>query len=289
MATLTGLKYQSYKFTLDYDSIEIKGNKAVVSLRENNEVVFESLAPEVSQLANLHHTFILHNKKGAWMIYQEEYQDEFSKAFTENSKNQLIEQINKKYQENKKSISPNNNMPTTPLTVNYSYNRSAAKFYSYTYRSYATKNTAYKSMYSQDGYGGDCTNFVSQILYAGAPQMSTGWMYNNKGTSTTDDDTWTLSWSVVPNLASFLTTNSGVGPYGSVIPTVYNGIGLDTADVVQVSSDGGVSYFHTVAAYQYVTNQWTIVGHDTDRFNYPIDNYFLLYTLRFIKINGWRS
>src|SRR5260221_9280893 len=33
MATLTGLKYQSYKYTLDYGSIEIKDNKAVVQLR----------------------------------------------------------------------------------------------------------------------------------------------------------------------------------------------------------------------------------------------------------------
>jgi hypothetical protein len=289
MATLTGLKYQSYQFTLDYDSIEIKNNKAVVQLRERHEVVYETMAPEVTQLVGLQHTFVLHNKKGIWSIHKEEYQDEFSKVFAENSKDQLIEQINKKYQENKKSLSSGSKVLAIPLAVNNSYDRNAAKSYSYTYRSYALKNTTYKSMYFQDGYGGDCTNFVSQILYAGAPKMSPNWKYDKKGTSTTDDDTWTLSWSVVGNLGSFLTSNTGVGPYGSVVPVTTTGGYLKSGDVILVSSNGGSSYFHAVAAYQFVNGTLTIVGHDTDRFNYSITNYLLLYTLKFIRIDGWRS
>jgi hypothetical protein len=289
MATLTGLKYQSYQFVLDYDSIEIKGNKAVVQLQESNEVVYETMAPEVTQLAGLQHTFVLHSKRGIWSIYKEEYQDEFSKVFDENSKDQLIEQINKKYKENKKSIFSRGKVMAMPFAVNNSYNRSAALSYSYTYRSYATKNTSYKSMYYQDGYGGDCTNFVSQILYAGAPKMSSNWKYDKKGTSTTNDDTWTNSWSVVGSLGNFLTTNTGIGPYGSVVPVTVTGGYLKSGDVILVSSDGGSYYFHAVSAYQFVNGSLTIVGHDTDRFNYPISNYLLLYTLKFIRIDGWRS
>lgn len=93
----------------------------------------------------------------------------------------------------------------------------------------------------------------------------------------------------VPDLGNFLTSNTGVGPYGKVIPTLAHGSGLNVADAVQLSSDGGVSWFHMVAAYQYVNSQWTIVGHDTDRLNYPINNYLLVYTLQYIQISGWRS
>jgi hypothetical protein len=213
-----------------------------------------------------------------WLIHKEEYQDEFSKAYAENSKDQLKENVNENYQQYKKNLSQQGGILASPLAVNNSYNRSAAKSYAYTYRSYATKNTTYKSMYWQDGYWGDCTNFVSQILYAGAPKMSPNWKYDKKGTTTTNDDTWTNSWSVVGSLGTFLTTNTGVGPYGAEVL----GSTLSSGDVILLSSDGGSYYFHAVAAYQYVNGVLTIVGHDTDRFNYSIVNYFI-YTVHSLK------
>lgn len=287
MATLTGLKFQSYQYTLIYDSIEVKNNKATVQLNENLEVVYETMSPETTYLANLQHTFVLHNKKGVWSIHKEEYQDEFSKVFAENSKEEIKERFKKNLEEHKSALLPNFKL-AVPLAVNNSYNRSAAKSYSYTYRSYSLKNTAYKSMYAADGYGGDCTNFVSQILYSGAPKMSTTWKYDNKGTGSTGDDTWTNAWSVVGSLGNFLTTNTGLGPYGTVVPVTSTGNYLNSGDVILLSSDGGSYFFHAVAGYQFVNGSLTIVGHDTDRFNYPIVNYFV-YTLKFIRIDGWRS
>lgn len=47
-ASLFDLSYISYSFTLDYDSIEIKDNKAVIQLRESHEIVFKALDPEPS-------------------------------------------------------------------------------------------------------------------------------------------------------------------------------------------------------------------------------------------------
>ena len=69
------------------------------------------------------------------------------------------------------------------------------------------RNPAYLDFH---GLGGDCTNFVSQCLYAGAGVMNRtpvyGWYYltgNNR----------TASWTGVEYLYRFLTANKGPGPY----------------------------------------------------------------------------
>lgn len=73
VAKLFGLRYLSYQYTLNYSVIEIKGNTATVQLREGHKVVFEVLAPKVSELANLQHIFTLHNNKGVWVINKDAY------------------------------------------------------------------------------------------------------------------------------------------------------------------------------------------------------------------------
>lgn len=291
-ASLFDLKYQSYSYTLDYDTIDIRNKKATVQLHESHEVVFDAIAPEVSKLANLKHTITLHSKGGVWAIYQDEYEDELSQQLNHTTKANIKSQIDQNYQD--QNLKTNESILVSPLAVN-SYNRTNAINYAQTYYNYAHKNTAYFSMYSNDGYGGDCTNFVSQVIYAGAPKMnntgnkSTGWWYNNKGTSSTADDTWSNSWSVVSNMYSFLTANTSSGPYG-VSTTVCS---MLPGDVVQLNN--GSSWFHEVALHQKlnVTHNcsdlvnYTIIGHDTDRYNYPLTNY-ATYSLRYITIMGWR-
>lgn len=51
--------------------------------------------------------------------------------------------------------------------VNSFFNRTNAQNYIYNYT--ITPNPAY---YDYTGYGGDCTNFVSQVLYAGGMPMT---------------------------------------------------------------------------------------------------------------------
>lgn len=63
LATLFDLGYQSYTYKLDYDSVEIKNNKATVQVRESHQVIFAVIAPEISIMSNLQHTFTLRNKK----------------------------------------------------------------------------------------------------------------------------------------------------------------------------------------------------------------------------------
>jgi len=44
-----------YHYVLDYDKVEIMGSTATVHLYESHEVVFEAMAPEVSEMGGLEH------------------------------------------------------------------------------------------------------------------------------------------------------------------------------------------------------------------------------------------
>ena len=83
------------------------------------------------------------------------------------------------------------------------------KVYNYAKKWAYSRNPKY---YNYDPVGGDCTNFVSQCIYAGCNQMnynkSNGWYYingNNKSPS----------WTGVQFLYNFLINNKTVGPSGT--------------------------------------------------------------------------
>lgn len=97
IASLFDLGYQSYSFTLDYDSIEIKKNKAIVQLRQSHQVVYAAIAPEISELANLSHTITLHKKDGCWVIYKDEYEDEYTRLLATTKKDKIKQQIDENY------------------------------------------------------------------------------------------------------------------------------------------------------------------------------------------------
>ena len=85
--------------------------------------------------------------------------------------------------------------------------------------------------YNFENIGGDCTNFISQCIYAGCGVMNytpvMGWYFislNNRAPA----------WSGVPFLYNFLKNNKGAGPYGQELPLESAMIG----DVIQLSRDG---------------------------------------------------
>lgn len=63
--------------------------------------------------------------------------------------------------------------------------------------------------------GGDCTNFISQCLYAGCGVMNytrdVGWYYRSIHDRA-------AAWTGVEYLYRFLTRNQGRGPYGQRVP-----------------------------------------------------------------------
>ena len=74
--------------------------------------------------------------------------------------------------------------------------------------------------------GGNCTNYISQCVYAGAPKMQVslnGWYYFSPSNTS-------ISWANVEPFFNFITTNVGTGPYATVSPLEMCEIG----DIIQL-------------------------------------------------------
>ena len=142
------------------------------------------------------------------------------------------------------------------------YNRQ--KVYEYAKKWAYGRNPKY---YNYDNLGGDCTNFVSQCIYAGCEQMNynknNGWYYingNNKSSS----------WTGVEFLYKFLITNKGVGPLGKEAKISE----LDIGDVIQLSFNG-TTFSHTLVVIQNGTNinNTLIAAHTFDTFGKKVSGY----------------
>lgn len=113
------------------------------------------------------------------------------------------------------------------------YNREKAVAYAHKWA--LSENPAY---YNFQNIGGDCTNFASQVIYAGCGVMNYtpvfGWYYisaNNR----------TPSWTGVNQLYDFLINNTAEGPRGTVVDLAE----IEKGDIIQLDFDGDASFDHT--------------------------------------------
>lgn len=133
------------------------------------------------------------------------------------------------------------------------------------------RNPAY---YDFDYLGGDCTNFVSQCLYAGIPQMNYrryGWYYINANNKSP-------SWTGVKYLYEFLINNKFEGPKGIVVDKNE----LEIGDIIQLSFLNDV-YGHSLIVTSIENNEIRICAHTIDSKNRLLDTYSYE-KARFIKI-----
>jgi hypothetical protein len=132
--------------------------------------------------------------------------------------------------------------------------------------------------------GGDCTNFISQCLYAGSGIMNysknNGWYYNSGNDKSP-------SWSGVQFLYNFLINNRSVGPYGEKVEVQNTQIG----DIAQLNFNGG-SFTHTLLIINKLDemdlSKILIATHSYDSINRAISTYDYQ-QIRFIHINGVRN
>lgn len=117
-----------------------------------------------------------------------------------------------------------------PFIINYNRRRAVAYANRWAYE----RNPAY---YDFSAIGGDCTNFVSQCLYAGSSVMNytpeTGWYYVNVNERSP-------SWTGVEFLYRFLVNNKTRGPFGAEIPID----AINAGDVIQLQNDNG--FYHSL-------------------------------------------
>lgn len=171
--------FSKYNYYLDYISLHINDNKAIVVLNENHDIYFNFLSNIKSQMSNLRHKIYLEKFKDKWYIIKDIYKDyyknfimNYNKKYStldEIKKNILKQNYNDYFKTKKlRSVSFEDETALTLNKVNkeklYNYNRTNAVNYA---RTWALKLNPKWGNYESKGYGGDCTNFTSQCIYAG--------------------------------------------------------------------------------------------------------------------------
>lgn len=125
--------------------------------------------------------------------------------------------------------------------------------------------------------GGDCTNFVSQCLYAGGGVMNftpvTGWFYQNVNART-------ASWTGVEFLYNFLIQNQSEGPFAE--ETAMRNLRL--GDVIQLGRETG-DFYHTCLVSGFFFGTPLVATHSYDAFDKPLTAY-TFERARFLHIIG---
>ena len=129
------------------------------------------------------------------------------------------------------------------------------------------------------GIGGNCTNFVSQCIYAGSCVMNYtptfGWYYISL-------DDRSPSWTGVQFFYNFITENADVGPFGreAVLDE------MEIGDVIQLgNNDDG--FYHTLLIVGFDGEDPLVAAQTDDAFSRPLSTYVYDFS-RFIKIEGVR-
>lgn len=154
------------------------------------------------------------------------------------------------------------------------YNRERAVEYA---KKYAfSQNPVFASF---KGIGGNCTNFVSQALYAGTCIMNYtptfGWYYVSL-------DDRSPSWTGVEYFYNFLVENKDVGPFGRRIQPDEGEVG----DIIQLGREED-GFYHTLLIVGYDGDDPLVAAQTDDAYGRPLSTYTYDFS-RYIKIEGAR-
>jgi hypothetical protein len=164
------------------------------------------------------------------------------------------------------------------------YDRCAATHYAHEWA--LSRNPIY---YDFEDLGGDCTNFASQCLLAGANVMNhtsdTGWYYY-------DLNSRAPAWTSVSAIYNFLVNNKGPGPFGHEVSSEETVDG----DLIQLKLDK--PYFQhtpiivdilgkTISSGSNPLDAILVAAHSLDCDLRPLSTYDI-HGIRFIHIDGYR-
>jgi hypothetical protein len=154
------------------------------------------------------------------------------------------------------------------------YNRENAVAYA---RKYAFSQNSLFANFA--GIGGNCTNFVSQCIYAGSCEMNYkptfGWYFISL-------DERSPSWSGVEYFYNFIIENTDVGPFGRVATSDE----LENGDVIQLGrNDEG--FYHTLLVVGFDGEDILVAAQTDNAYARPLSTYTYDFA-RYIKILGVR-
>lgn len=136
------------------------------------------------------------------------------------------------------------------------------KAYEYAKKWALKRNPAF---YNFENIGGDCTNFASQCIYAGAGVMNytplSGWFYKSA-------DNRTASWTGVQYLYNFIVGNSGIGPFAEEVTPDK----LEVGDIVQLGRATG-DFYHSPVVVKTERGNIMVAAHSYDVFGRPLSSY----------------
>lgn len=119
--------------------------------------------------------------------------------------------------------------------------------------------------YNFENIGGDCTNFASQCIYAGAGVMNYtpvfGWFYRSVNDRTP-------SWTGVQYLYDFLVGNNSVGPFAEKAPIEK----LEVGDIVQLGRSTD-DFYHSPIVVGIERGNIYVAAHSYDVYYKPLASY----------------
>lgn len=128
--------------------------------------------------------------------------------------------------------------------------------------------------------GGDCTNFISQCIYAGCeimnPSKDNGWYYYTSFDRAP-------AWTSVRFLYEFLTTNESVGPYAAEVDIT----GVEAGDIIQLGDSEGL-FYHSLIIVKLTLENIYVAAHSFDAYMKPLSEYEFE-AIRFLHIFGARK
>ena len=154
------------------------------------------------------------------------------------------------------------------------YDRAAAA--AYAERWALSRNPAY---YDFERLGGDCTNYVSQCVYAGSGVMNftpeTGWYYESLNRRAP-------AWTGVEEFARFITGNRGSGPFAALVSAAE----MRPGDVIQLGN-GNNEFYHSLLVLSASGGRIFVSAHTVDALWRPLDSYSF-HAARYLHISGVR-
>ena len=129
-----------------------------------------------------------------------------------------------------------------------------------------------------DLLGGDCTNFVSQCLFAEGAVMNytrdTGWYYISP-------ENRAAAWTGVEWFYRFITSNTGEGPYGRATDVR----DVSPGDIIQLCSGG---CYHSLYVISVRGTEIYTAAHTNDAYDRPLSSYGAV-SSRAVRIIGARK